>query len=296
MKCDGFSPSFVVVYGCPRSGTTFLMNALAAARATETITGLIFPAVLPHILDSGVSFQIDKAIRLSLRTSLEQYWARISASRGWAALELLRRNRSIREFTADMRRRHSTRFLVFKEPYLAFAPELAELGSPRTRAIYLVRDGRDCALSLVRTYNVLSNDSLRSLSTREAPLGRPREGLYIPWWVPPSDDEAFLAASQFERAARMWAHLVKRNLAYQSTLEESDRVLIVRYEDLMQGPIEVGREVAAHIGVQLGREAERRLLTAHGKSIGSHASSGLPDIDRVSDLLRPQLKAHGYIA
>lgn len=281
-----------MVYGCPRSGTTFLMKALAAARSTDAITGLIFPAVLPHVLNAGLPSQVEGAIRSSLQTSLHHYWARMSSSRGWATLELLRRNRSLREFFADMQRRHSTRLVVFKEPYISFAPELTEI-DPAARAIYLVRDGRDCALSLVRTYDVLSNDSLRTLSTRESPLGRLHEGLYIPWWVPAGDEEAFLCASQFERAARMWAHIAQRNLDYRN-MDAPGHLLTVRYEDMMNSPVEVGRAVAAHLRVQLGHEAERRLRTAHSNSIGSHTSSGFPDLDRVTDLLRPQLAAHGY--
>ena len=66
-------PDFGVVFGCPRSGTTFVLRALNAAPATVCLNGIIFPAAIPQILNQPVPEPVRAALGVELKESLLRY-------------------------------------------------------------------------------------------------------------------------------------------------------------------------------------------------------------------------------
>ena len=54
---------------------------------------------------------------------------------------------------------------------------------PDAPIVHIVRDGRDCANSLVESYDVLSDEKLTHLKGSEMRLGRPYDERFVPWWV-----------------------------------------------------------------------------------------------------------------
>ena len=99
--------------------------------------------------------------------------------------------------------------IVYKEPFFAFAPEYAYEALPSGRIVYIVRDGRDVADSLVRSYDVLTDEKLAGLGTTEAPLGRRHGRLYVPWWVEEGREGEFAVATPYVRAIWMWSAMVE---------------------------------------------------------------------------------------
>ena len=108
------------------------------------------------------------------------------------------------------------------------------------------RDGRDCAQSLVTTYDVLTDEKLESLDTAEAPVGRRFDHRYVPWWVEPGRDREFLGSVPYVRAIWMWKEIVRRSRAfiYDASVAASGRVLEVRYEQLGGDAASVGKSVS----------------------------------------------------
>jgi len=286
-----------IVFGAPRSGTTFLMGALEALPAAECVSGNLLPVGVVHLAAQDLATDVRELLQRSFAGAFVDYLdssayrARAPALRKWwisghrpAALRAAAQGRRLESI------------LVYKEPFLAFVPELAYEAFPDARLIYLLRDGRDVADSLVRSYDVLSDEKLRGLASNEVMLGRALGDLYIPWWVEEGKERAFLDASQYARAVWMWREMVRRCRRFldRADVIAAGRVLTVRYEALVSDPLAQGDAIAAHLGQQLGAAARARLGTAHARSVGNHTRRAGAEVLEAERLAGVELEALGY--
>lgn len=288
-----------IVLGAPRSGTTFLMSVLGALEAAECVSGNLLPVGIVHLAAQDLPDDIREALERSFRGGLSDYLttslyhARSAALRKWWAA-----SRKPSTLPDAWRGRRVERMLVYKEPFLAFAPELPYRALPDARLLYIYRDGRDVADSLVRTYDVLTDERLASLETDEVQLGRRVGELYVPWWVGESagETELFLGASPYLRAVWMWREMVRRCRAFfeRPDVAGSGRILQVRYEDLIAEPLRVGQKIVEHLGGQLSPIMRRQLVSAHPRSIGIHARREPAELARAERLAGDELEALGY--
>jgi hypothetical protein len=285
-----------LLLGCPRSGTTFLLKALQPLENTEVISGRIFSPHLAHLAAVLPDRPELALIETAFQWSLDEYRDWASRTPSQALAEWTRGNVSSRELLAAVRRRRVVRSLVFKEPFLAFAPDLC-FAVPESRMVIIHRDGRDCADSLQRKYGVLTDERLRVADSVESPIGRPFGSLVVPWWVAAGQEEQFAACSPYLRSVWMWREMVERCDAFVSRpdVAASGRVMTVRYDNLMQDPVAVGRAVVEHVGHRPNRRVDRRLRRAHTQSIGIHANRPPSEIDQATELARPQLERLGYL-
>lgn len=286
-----------VVFGAPRSGTTFLMGVLDGLPEVEGVTGNLFPIALAHLAAQPPEAETKAVLERGLRGALRDYAdsavyrSRPAALRKWWLAS--RRPRALR---AAARGTRVERLLAYKEPFLSFAPELAFDALPDSRLVYLVRDGRDVADSMVRKYDVLSNAKLADLETNEAPLGRRHGEIHVPWWVAAGEEDEFAAADQYVRAIWLWREM---NVRCQALLNRADvrasgRVLTLRYEELMADPVGQGRLVTDHLGVPLSCPARRHLERAHTRSLGIHRRRDATSVRLAEQLAANQLTRLGY--
>ena len=286
-----------IVFGAPRSGTTFLMGVVDGLPEVEGVTGNLFPIALAHLAaktdDGEMRALLGRSLRGALRDYADSavYRSRPGALRKWWAA-----SRRPRDLPAAVRGSRTERLLAYKEPFLAFSPQLAFDALPGSRLIYLVRDGRDVADSLVRKYDVLSDAKLASLETNEAPIGRLRGDICVPWWVTADEEDGFAAADQYVRAIWLWREMNARcqELLARDDVRESGRVLTLRYEELMADPVEQGRVVAEHLGVRLSRRARLSLEQAHQRSLGIHRQRDAASIRLAEEVAAGQLRQLGY--
>jgi hypothetical protein len=285
-----------LVLGCPRSGTTFLLQALQPLDATEVLSGRIFPPHIPHLAATLPPGPERTLIETSFRWSLDDYRDWASRTPSQALAEWTRGNVSSRELLAAIRRRRVVGSVLFKEPFLAFAPDLC-FAVPDSRIVIIHRDGRDCADSLQRKYGVLTDERLRVADSVESPIGRPYGDLVVPWWVAEGHEAEFVACSPYLRSVWMWREMVQRcdDFTARPEVAASGRVMTVRYDELMQDPLRVGRAVVAHVGHRSNRRIERRLRRAHTQSIGIHGTRSSAEVDQATELARPQLERLGYL-
>lgn len=267
------------------------MRAIAAARHTHAVTGGLFPPTIPHLLNQSIDQETRRLLVEALPSALCEHARRLSQSRGHALLEATRRNKPLRELFS-WRGSSSCSTFVYKEPFLAFAPELAT--QPGFRSVYLVRDGRDCALSMVKTYNVLSDDAIRTTASLESPIARHFDGFRIPWWVTTGREEEFVTSTQFVRATWMWAAMVGRLLDAPERTHQA--LLVVKYETLMADPVVVGTQIFEHLGIEGTSSSRRRLRSGHANSISAHMQ--LPAAERRAATLiaARELKAFDYLS
>jgi Sulfotransferase family len=286
-----------IVLGAPRSGTTFLMSVLNGHPALECVSGNLLPVGIAHLAAQDLPDGVREALERSFRGGLDDYLttslynARSAALRKWWAA-------SRRPFTlspaAKGRRVEST--LVYKEPFLAFAPDLAYQALPDARLLYIYRDGRDVADSLVRTYGVLSDEKLTSLETNEVQIGRKVGELYVPWWVSESDTASFVDATPYLRAVWMWREMLRlcRDFFNRPDVVASGRVLHIRYEELIEDPLAQGQAILRHLGQDMTPMVRRRLLGAHPRSVGIHGGREPAELAAAERLAGPELQELGY--
>src|SRR5262249_52261834 len=104
----------------------------------------------------------------------------------------------------------------YKEPFLCFPAEKFARYFPNARFVHIVRDGRDNADSLERTYPhalsdpVVRNDFLSRNKNSEIGLWEKLDGVNVPWWVAPADAARFGRLSRYERCVLMWREMTRR--------------------------------------------------------------------------------------
>jgi Sulfotransferase family len=286
-----------IVLGAPRSGTTFLMSALATLVSAECVSGNLLPVGIAHLaaqeLPDQVRDELERSFRMALgdylTTSL--YHARAAALRKWWTA-----SRQPATLADAIKGRRVESMLIYKEPFLAFAPEFTYAALPQARLLYIYRDGRDVADSLVRTYDVLTDQKLAELETNEVHMGRRVGDLYVPWWVGESDSGSFLQASPYLRAVWMWRETVRRCESFfaREDVVASGRVLHIRYEDLIREPLAQGETIVEHLGQQLTPALRKRLEGAHPRSVGIHRRRERAELVDAERLAGAELEALGY--
>ncbi|HTD08504.1 MAG TPA: sulfotransferase [Solirubrobacteraceae bacterium] len=288
-----------IVLGVPRSGTTFLMRALGCLPEAECVSGNLLPVGIAHLAAQELDGQVRDALERSFRVGLGDYLttslyhARSAALRKWWVS-----GRQRATLTTAIKGKRIEQMLIYKEPFLAFAPGYAYRALPDARLLYLFRDGRDVADSLVRSYDVLTDEKLSSLESDEVQIGRKLGDRYVPWWVGDGqgDGERFLAASPYLRAVWMWREMVRRCGEFfdQREVTVSGRVLRVRYEDLIGDPFTQGNAIVEHLGLEMTTTMRKQLAGAHPRSIGIHQRRDRDELAAAEQLAGTELAALGY--
>jgi Sulfotransferase family len=145
---------------------------------------------------------------------------------------------------------------VEQTPELAFVLPATMRAYPEGLAIHMIRDGRDVVCSL------LERGWLRQDNGGRDDAKQPY-GAYARFWVEPELTQAFEIVSDARRAAWAWRRYVE------AVRQQGERVVEVRYEQLVTDSKTVAEEVAGHLDVPPGPLVEA-LAAAHSDSIGRH--------------------------
>ncbi len=292
-----FNVDYGVVLGCPRSGTTFLIEALRAMEHSECVSGQLYPLALPHLVSQNVSIEIYQTLSNSFEFSIQDYltfnaMARLPCLQRW-----IRGTMSFAELLQGLKGKRKIERFIYKEPFLGFSPELIYNALPQGKIVHIYRDGRDCADSLIRKYQVLTDEKLMTLRTAEIPIGRKVDHRYVPWWVEVGLEADFLAASPFVRSVWLWKEVVKRCHDFFSRPEvrASGRVLLVRYEDLVRSPEEWGSRIVEHFGGSMNSRLKKQFSQAKESSVGVYQRLETKEIEKANAIAQSELKLYGYL-
>ena len=288
---------YKVVLGCPRSGTTFLMKCLNAFPHSECVIGHLIPVCVPHIINQPLSPEIKEALSVSFEFAIQDYLKSISKARVSVVARWLNGCMSTQELIKAFQGKRRIDRFVYKEPFLSFAPEFTYYALPNCRIIHIYRDGRDSADSLVRSYNVLTDESLMALNTSEMLLGRKYDHRYVPWWVENGRDEEFLACTPYVRAIWMWKEMVRRcyNFFYRPDVVASGRVLLLKYEDLVNDPLKYGEVAVRHLGCTMNPQLRQQFKKARKSSIGIYRKRESTEIEAAERIAKEELELYGYL-
>lgn len=165
------------------------------------------------------------------------------------------------EVVADLIRRSPAPVFVIKALCeLQHLPALMDRFAP-ARTVWIYRDFRDVTNSMMASFK-----SVPATVRRIA-----EEGAAVGWWGEGMSDDtrAFLRAAvardpdAHTSAALLW--YLRNRLFFELGLDRDQRVLLIRYEDLVTEPPRVLREVAAFAGIPYSTRLGRGI---HPRSIG----------------------------
>lgn len=274
------------------------MRVLEAVPEVACLTGVIYPIGALHLAAQPLPAEVRQVLAEDLAHSLNRYLDSGLYRSRWMRLKKWKDTGGrLRDLRGAWHGGRMPEALVYKEPFLSLAPTFVYEALPEARFVYLLRDGRDCAASLVRSYDVLTDAKLRHRMSTEARMGRPYDDRIVPWWVGEGEEDLFMSASPYVRAAWMWRFMVLRcQEAFQRPeVRASERVLEVRYERLMQDPEGEGERIARHLGFSLGPTARRHLRAAHVQSIGNYKRWDPAEVAEAERVIGDALQLTGYL-
>ena len=291
------SYSYNVILGCPRSGTTFLINSLKAMPNSECISGHLLPITIPHLVNQNLSTEIYQALAVGFEFAIKDFMECIDKERFIAIQKWLNRYTSLSELIKALQRKRKIERVIYKEPFLGFAPEFTYNALPNCRIVVIYRDGRDVADSLSRRYQVLTDEKLMYLGTAEMPLGRKYDRRYVPWWIEEGQEEKFLNSTPYIRSVWMWKEIARRcqDFCSRPDIINSNRVLLVKYEDLVSNPLTKAKLIVEHFGGSMNPRLEKKFQEATTNSIGIHQRRDNYEIELATEIAEIELKQYGYL-
>lgn len=255
------SPVFVV--GAPRSGTSFLGDAVGA---------------LPEL-----SYHYEPPItKAASRYVHDQLW---SERRARFFYRSVYRWLLARHLDADLR-------FAEKTPQNCFVMEFLARAFDGARFLHIVRDGRDAALSYAQKRWL--TEAARGSGKREA--GGYPIGPYARYWIERERRTEFEATTDFHRCIWAWRRHVEA--AVDATARLPGQVLVVRYEDLVRDPDRHATDILDFLSID-GPSSRGSLVAALGKadrrSLGRHREElSKEDADIAEREAGPLLRALGY--
>jgi hypothetical protein len=267
-------------------------------RSTVSRSGGLVPVAIPHLVGrGGLDETTVAALQQSLHRSFDEhffgkgdYHSRLRGLEYWLDVpsQLERLYHAFRQGSRPRPKRFS-----YKEPFFALCPEFITEALPEAKIIYILRDGRDVANSLVESYGVLTDEELTHLRSTEMRLGRTYDERYVPWWVKEGREKEFIESSPYVRSIWMWAYMTQRCHEHFLSLNTPDQVLQIRYERFMRTPYSTGEKILEHLGVKETKAFRRRLGKARTSSIGKHKKRPEGEIDAAHHVASPVLETLG---
>jgi hypothetical protein len=295
---DDLEERLVWILGSPRSGSTWLLGLL---KASPRVIPIEEPAIGSHIAIPVTSITGVRPERVApdrfrvndLREDAPDYFFARRYERVWRPLlrDLILGRLAAQVADAAAERKIDDPICVLKEPHGSIGADVLMAALPRSRMIFLLRDGRDVIDSEVDAAS--AGSWAMSILEGYAPIGE-------------EDREAFLR----ERAHAWLARTAITQGAYQR--HPADRRTTIRYEDLLQDAeehlgaldawLDLGLE-ASEIRDRVGKTRFER-LGPEARGRGRFARAATPGLWRqnlrpsdqalLEEMLGPKLRELGY--
>lgn len=287
------------IFGVPRSGTTYLTNVIGALKSVEGVTGLLIPVSTCHLVDQDISDEVYDVLAAGVKDNIDDYLSGVYNSRFKALEDWVRAPRQTDRLYDVIRSgtRDRPDLFFYKEPFLSLCPGFVWSALPNAKIMYIYRDGRDVANSLVETYDSLSDEKLRKKWGDEIYFARRYDDRHVPSWVEEGSGEAFIEAPQYVRAIWLWKCMIDRCLSFFDDLRTNSpsQFLSIRYETLVRHPQEVGDQILDFTNRE-GTYAFRRVLgNARSTSIGKHENRSRKEKREAEYIASSQLENLGYL-
>jgi hypothetical protein len=164
-------------------------------------------------------------------------------------------------------------YFCYKVPFLCLAALEVARHFPNSKFIHILRDGRDSADSLERTYpdaltdRVLADNRLANNKNSEIGIIRSYRNFFLPWWVPAGREDDFIRLSPYGRCVWMWQEMVARAIACGQSIG-MERYIELRYDEVVSQPLKEAQRLLEFLGLPMSRRLRRRFNCARTESIG----------------------------
>jgi hypothetical protein len=297
---DKHGPIFVL--GCPRSGTTFLSHCLGSLEQIEEFVGVLAPPRLMHSIGcrsaQGETVSVENMLRIMRDVFWQSFWRR-----RYFLPERMIQVLSGKKRASNLLSKPSLEgaYFCYKEPFMCLAATEVARHFPNSKFIHILRDGRDSADSLERTYpdaltdRVLTNKRLANNKNSEIGIIRPYRDFFLPWWVPAGREDDFVRRSAYGRCVWMWNEMVSRTIACGHSLG-MERYIEVRYEEVVSQPLKQAQRLLDFRGLPMSKRLRRRFDRARTESIGVARNRQCPErLDEAKAVAGDLLRHLGYV-
>jgi len=295
---DEHGPIFIL--GCPRSGTTFLSHVIGLLEDVEEFVGVLVPPRMMHRIGRDMSEGRD--VRELTTCARDVFWQAFWRRRLFFNERLSRAYTNRQPLRLLRRGTMAGSVFSYKEPFLCFAAKAFAEEFPRARFVHIIRDGRDNADSLERTYpHALSDEVLRDVDLAQnkcSEIGafRVHEGVCVPWWVEIESERRFIDASRYGRCIWMWREMTSRARALGNVVD-STRYFEIRYDRMVSDPIHEAEGLLGFLGGTLTHDAKRKLRSSFTRSVGIAAQRQPPErLNEAVKIAGDLLEELGYTA
>lgn len=266
---DEYGPVFIL--GCPRSGTTFLSSCITSIPHVDEFVGVLAPPRMMHEIGRMAKAGEDyKEMTLLMRDIFWQSFWRRSMFFKERVGSLL----SKKDFSGLFKKPElEGKIFCYKEPFMCFGMEQVAEEFPNAKFIHIIRDGRDNADSMERSYPLaLSDETLKDLHmvrNKSSEIGAFYKvgDFHIPWWVDQDKAEDFINHSHYERFIWMWREMVSRVINCGRKLDPS-RYIEVRYESVVSDPVNSATKILQFMDEKPSKKLIGALNKGHQRSVG----------------------------
>ena len=293
---DDHGPIFIL--GCPRSGTTFLSECMSGIPGICEFVGLLAPPRLMHVLGRNKGVFGSSEILDVVRDIFWQHFWRGIYTKGDRVKRWLQGKIGLFEMFATPNL--EGKFFCYKEPFLCFAVDPFAISFPKSKFIHIIRDGRDNADSMARTYpyalsdEVLTSDFYSLNKNSEIGFWIKEDGFNFPWWVPKNEWAKFREMSKYQRCVRLWVEMTARARSLRETLPP-DRYLEIRYEDFVSKPFEIGKKILDFLGSNDSPKFNKNIGKANINSVNiAMKNQGKSEIAKANEIAGELLLKLGY--
>jgi hypothetical protein len=302
-------PIFLV--GLPRSGTTMLQDILCSHPEVGYLTNLmaVYPDSLcaAHVLSKRyhIDFKADRFLGDSVEIELGSANEGLTILKGFEEdlYSLKRRELSLRdvpqELVDDWRQTIKRILWCFGEPtrrffnknpeLLTHIPFLKEL-FPGAKIIYLVRDPRVCANSMVKLCRLVQAQETKLRG--DPKNGASPAGLFVPYPRLPKLAEYVeqYGAADIRTTANLW----NDSVSFVEACASECSFLTVRYEDILANPTaEIGKILEFCELPEVDESIQRFWDKIRGVGILRH-SNQYGDFELIEEICRANMERHGY--
>lgn len=238
----------VLITGIPRSGTSYLCSILNKVRDCVVINepAQIFPPLAGQVLPWGVPVHYRDLRRAILSGKPIE-----NKLHNGEFIEDTAQVDTVEAYSPVVSRPD---FLLATKNTLAYLARLPQLRRvmPRATVVVCVRNPLDTIASWKNSF-----DHLASAAVENFPVGSPQDG-HLSLQARQRLEEISLTRSPAVRRALLWRHLAEL------ILENRDRVLLLRYEEMVTRPQEALQEILRTARVSFGL---RRVAVLHPSSL-----------------------------
>jgi hypothetical protein len=299
-----FNFNTAIIAGACRSGKTSLGNLLGTCANIENVEEPWTAKILP--LMSGLNLvndSIGKEMFLVYITELyietiflrranfrpqdlSCIWAQKDHEEVYSRLTELKSREDIKKYTT----KNNPLLLLNLTEVVPFLDFLFD-SMPKTKLIYVIRDGKDVALDCLDKGWFSDNQLLSPVKALPYQKYRIKNKIWhLPWWINLGDEDLFISYTEYERCIYYWCQTVESGANFVNEMINKGSCYKVYYDDLMKKPLHTVKLVTEFLDSKMTPKTEYAIAKLKLRVFKNLNQEIITDINLKNRYLRTQDK------